>query len=158
MFFRPLAQSAFPGYPVEDENVPPIDNARAAALPAGEPVVALLDGMPLEHHDMLEGRLRIDDEDDYARRYEPGQQQHGTAMASLIAHGDFGAEGKSLARPIYVRPILVPFEDLNRTVYERTPDDRLLVDVIHREVRRIKGTASEPGAARCQGHQPVNRE
>jgi hypothetical protein len=69
-------------------------------------------------------------------------------MASLIAHGDLGAGGKPLARPIYVRPILIPFEGLSRTVYEKTPDDRLLVDVIHRAVRRIKGEANESGFAR----------
>ena len=109
--------------------------------------MVLLDGMPLEHHDLLEGRLRIDDEDDFARRYQPGQQQHGTAMASLITHGDLGAAGEPIARPVDVRPILMPYEGLNKTVYEKTPDDRLLVDVIHRAVRRIKGTASEPGAA-----------
>ena len=148
MFFRPLAQSAFPGYAIEDKDVPPIAAATAGSPSGGEPVVALLDGMPLEHHDLLEGRLRIDDEDDFARRYQPAQQQHGTAMASLIARGDLGAAGEPLARPIYVRPILMPYEGLNRTVYEKTPDDQLLVDVIHRAVRRIKGTASEPGAVR----------
>jgi hypothetical protein len=148
MFFRPLAQSAFPGDTIEDKDVPASGKARIGSLPKGEPVVALLDGIPLEHHDLLEGRLRIDDEDDCARRYQPGQQQHGTAMASLIVHGDLDEEGKPIARPIYVRPILVPYEDLNKAVYEKTPDDRLLVDVIHRAVRRIKGTASEPGTAR----------
>ncbi len=148
MFFRPLAQSAFPGSPIEDEDAPPIEVAGAGILPGGEPVVALLDGMPLEHHDLLEARLRIDDEDGYARRYQPGQQQHGTAMASLIAHGDLGAAGMPIARPIYVRPVLIPHEGLDGTVYEKTPDDRLLVDIIHRAVRRIKGTANDPGAAR----------
>jgi len=148
MFFRPLAQSVFPGYAIEEEDAVQSEAKTGATLPQGEPVVALLDGMPLEHHDLLEGRLRIDDEDDFASRYQSRQQQHGTAMASLIAHGDLSAAGKPISRPIYVRPVLVPHENPDQDVYEKTPDDRLLVDVIHRAVRRIKGSGTEPGAAR----------
>jgi Subtilase family len=147
MFFRPFGQSVFPGYAIEDEDAPQREVSTARGLTEREPVVAFLDGLPLEHHDLLEGRLQIDDEDDFANLYRAGQQQHGTAMASLIAHGDLGASGKPLSRPVYVRPILIPSEGMSKTVYEKTPDDRLLVDVIHRAVRRIKGSADEPGAA-----------
>jgi hypothetical protein len=147
MFFRPLAQSVFPGYAIEEEDAAQSEARTGGTLPEGEPVVALLDGMPLEHHDLLEGRLRIDDEDDFANLYQSRQQQHGTAMALLITHGDLSATGKPISRPVYVRPILVPYENPDRDVYEKIPDDRLLVDVVHRAVRRIKGWASQPGAA-----------
>ena len=118
-------------------------NGKPRPLPKGAPVVALLDGLPLEHHELLEGRLIIDDENDYASRYKARQQQHGTSMASLIAHGDLGGDGLPIETPIYVRPILVPFEDFNKNVAERTPDDRLLIDIIHEAVLRIKGAAGQ---------------
>ena len=66
-------------------------------------------------------------------------------MASLIAHGDLGSDGAPIETPIYVRPILVPVEDFNRNVDERTPDDRLLIDIIHEAVLRIKGTDKRKG-------------
>lgn len=147
MFFRPLAQAVFPGHALDEDSPPDRKRAPAGPLPKGEPVVALLDGLPLEHHKLLNGRLRIDDEDNCSSRYQPRQQQHGTAMASLITHGDLSGTDEPLPSPIYVRPILVPYEDLNKNVEERTPDDRLLVDVIHRAVRRIKGTPDSPGEA-----------
>ncbi|QEH35002.1 Subtilase family protein [Aquisphaera giovannonii] len=146
MLFRPLGQSSFPALEIEDGRVEPAV-ADSRPLPAGKPVVALLDGLPLEHHDLLEGRLVIDDENDHASRYQARQQQHGTSMASLIAHGDLGADGPPLETPIYVRPILVPFEDFSKNVVERTPDDRLLVDIIHEAVVRIKGTGDRKGEA-----------
>ena len=37
MFFRPQAQSAFPGYAIEDKDVPPIEAATAGSPPGGEP-------------------------------------------------------------------------------------------------------------------------
>ncbi len=145
MLFRPLGQSSFPAFEIEEE-VEQI-GPKPRPLPAGTPVVALLDGLPLEHHELLEGRLVIDDENDHASRYQARQQQHGTSMASLIAHGDLGAEGTPIETPIYVRPILVPFEDFNRNVSEQTPNDRLLVDIIHEAVVRIKGAGDRKGAA-----------
>jgi DNA polymerase III delta prime subunit len=139
MFFRPFGQAGFPG--------PDQDDASAIGAPPGiqedaiadaEPVVALIDGLPLENHVLLAGRLIIDDPDEHQTRYQPGQQRHGTAMASLILHGDLSGQPTSLQRPVYVRPIFLPSLDLNNNTLEVTPDDELLVDLIHRSVRRIK--------------------
>ena len=148
MLFRPLAQSVFPSHPIEEEEAPEAPTiGEAKEHPAGLPIAALFDGLPLEHHRLLDGRLIIDDEDDFTSLYRPRDQQHGTAMASLIVHGDLSVAGKPLGMPIYVRPILRPYEDFDQSVVEKTPEDRLLIDLIHRAVRRMKGTATEPGAA-----------
>ena len=113
------------------------------------PSSRLLDGLPLEHHQTLDGRLTIDDEDDHASRYTSQAQQHGSGMASLIAHGDLSVVGEPLPRRIYVRPILIPYTEdgPDKTVWERTPNDKLLVDLIHRSVLRIKGIDGEAGTA-----------
>jgi hypothetical protein len=150
MFFRPHAQSAFPAPKPSDTQEYASKGPKKKPDLEDDPVIALLDGLPLEHHQTLDGRLTIDDEDDHEERYSSHeQQQHGTEMASLIAHGDFSVAAEALPRRIYVRPILIPYQDdgLDKTVWEKTPDDQLLVDLIHRAVLRIKGIDGEDGAA-----------
>jgi hypothetical protein len=145
MFFRPMAQAVFVA-PTQDAEATPLrrrvdDQPR----PTGEPIVAVFDGLPLESHVAANGRLRIDDPDDFGPRYQPGQQVHGTAMASLIAHGDLNEDGPALPRPVYCRPILVPALDVNGRVREETPSDRLLVDLVHRCILRLKEGADAVG-------------
>ena len=105
------------------------------AIPSGPPRIALFDGVPMSNHAALANRLIIDDPDDHASKYALDQRHHGTAMASLIAHGDLSNPGVALSQPIYVRPIFVPHSDLIRT--EIAPTDQLLVDLIHRAFRRV---------------------
>lgn len=103
--------------------------------PEGLPRVALLDGLPLANHIALDGRITIDDPDDHTSRYPTRRRAHGTAMSSIIIHGDLSAPGEAIRSPLYVRPILEPhdvFQD-----QERTPKDTLLVDLIHRAFHRI---------------------
>ncbi|NQU75832.1 MAG: S8 family peptidase [Planctomycetes bacterium] len=147
MFFRPSAQMASP---ISENPGVPFDIAglRGRPVPAGPPVVALLDGCPLENHVALANRLAVDDPDGLAAQYLPGQQQHGTAMASLIVHGDLSAPGDPLPKPVYVRPIFVPFSDFSGQVNEAMPFDQLPVDVIERAVRRLfEPDGNEPAAA-----------
>ena len=125
--------------------VPVIDNGERAdrplqlgESPAGEPRVALLDGMPVARHEALDGRLRIDDPEDWSSTVRVGDRHHGTLMASLVVHGDLGDAGDALGEPVYVRPILRPdsaawFDDPP----EMVPADRLPVDLIHRAVARL---------------------
>ena len=166
MFFRPRAQAAFPvGEPAAGA-MP----GHRAGLPAaaGEPFVAVLDGLPLENHEALRGRVRVDDPDDHAARYAPRQQEHGTAMCSLVAHGDLNRDEPPLGRPVYVRPVLVPEEDFDGNVREVTPDGVLLVDLFHRAVRRVlEGDGGAPAAAPSvrvvnlsfgNTHQPFDRQ
>ncbi|WP_093237754.1 S8 family peptidase [Variovorax sp. EL159] len=114
---------------------------------SGAPVVAMLDGLPLANHARLQGRLIVDDPDQWAEAYPAAERVHGTAMASLIAWGELDAAGAPLSAPIYVRPILRPDPNSNPRE-ECTPDDRLLVDLVHVAVRRIfEGAPGVPPAA-----------
>jgi len=134
MFFRPRAQSVCSGSEPEESQ-------RLLETPGevgGDPIVALLDGLPLANHLLLNRRLIIDDPDDWAGDYAAKDRVHGTAMASLIVHGDLNAPSAPPTRPVYVRPILRP--DPRDTQYRRaecTPDDQLLIDLVHRAVRRL---------------------
>lgn len=134
MFYRPLGQSTIR---LNDQvGLSEEVSATDAPLPEGEPLVGILDGLPLENHRALAGRLKIDDPDSFSESYLPEQQQHGTAMASLMIYGDLNAKEAPSARPVYVRPVMVPV-DQGSGVYETFPPDRLFVDLFHRAVRRI---------------------
>ena len=134
MFFRPQSQPRLGILPTEPTDFNLRQKLADRPRPANEPLVALLDGLPLENHEALQGRIIIDDPDDHAALYQATQQQHGTAMASLLIHGDLNSDDSSLANPIYVRPIL-QFEALGNL--EIAPPRRFFVDVLHRAVRRI---------------------
>lgn len=154
MFFRPVGQSSV-GVPGDD----PINDSGATGGqpgPSGDAVVALLDGLPLENHQRLAGRLMIDDPDGWAAFYRPGERNHGTAMASLIVHGELDANEDPLRRPVYVRPIMHPDasarsffkETESERILEQMPPDILPVDLIHRAVRRIcEGERGMPAIA-----------
>ena len=103
--------------------------------PSGYPIIGMFDGMPLQNHAMLQGRLVIDDPDEYETAYTTAQRVHGTAMATLLAHGDLAAtELTTLSRPIYVRPVMKPAPFNGE---ESFPKDALIVDLVHRAVRRM---------------------
>jgi hypothetical protein len=142
MFFRP--QSEFRGplhiQPEVEELVAKIGVSRIE----GQPVAALLDGMPMQAHALLDGRLQLDDPDDVQSRATVSRRVHGTAMASLILHGDRNENGPQLSRPLYVRPLMVTDENGQ----EHTDPDRLLIDTIYKAVVRIKGNAERAGVAR----------
>lgn len=110
---------------------------------AGAPIAALLDGVPVAAHERLAGRLTLDDPDNLQALALVNRRFHGTAMASLILHGDLNEPEPPLTRPLYVRPIMVAPLDFD----EHTPADRLLVDTLYRAILRIKGNDAEPGVA-----------
>lgn len=120
---------------------------RAADLPDEPPVVALLDAVPLANHDLLTGRLVLDDPDGLGARYpSASQQRHGTAMASLIVHGDLNADAPPLPSRLYVRPVLGPHPFYDNV--ECVPDGDLLVDLLHRAFQRMfDGDGQQPPAA-----------
>lgn len=141
MFLRPQSVARARASENEGEDGPAA--IAAPAFASDEPVAALLDGLPVENHVRLIGRLRVDDPEGLAATYPVAQREHGTEMASLILHGDLNHGEVPLPRPLYVRPVFKPTAN-----GERTPDNRLLVDVIHQAVRRIKaGDGDEPAAA-----------
>jgi hypothetical protein len=142
MFLRPQSAAIQPEKDaLEGADGPAADGA---ALPQGDPVAALLDGLPIQNHARLAGRLVIDDPDDLEPQYPVDSRAHGTEMASLIVHGDLNRGEAPIPRPLFVMPVMQP--DGNGR--ERTPDDKLLVDVIYRAVRRIKeGDGDQPASA-----------
>jgi hypothetical protein len=134
MFFRPRAQSIAAAQPPGEASAAPAVGGAALR----DPVVALLDGFPLQNHSLLAGRVVIDDPDEWEATYEAKDRVHGTAMASLIVHGELDNVTQPLDRRIYVRPILRPDPaDGRPRRSERTPTNVLLIDLIHRAVRRI---------------------
>jgi hypothetical protein len=127
--FSPMSVAPAALYPAAHARLP--QSERIDGLPR----IALLDGLPLANHDALSGRLVIDDPDGVGEDYAVSSRNHGTAMASLIVHGDLSAPGEPLDRPVYVRPIMRPHEFFRE--YEQVLPTRLLTVLLHRAVRRI---------------------
>ena len=136
MFMRPVGQCAFHA-PDDLSDAKTLKQQGQLNLPQGEPVVALFDGLPLTGHQLLNGRLIVDDPDGYESAYQARERFHGTAMASLICHGDLDEGDEPLRKPVYVRPIMQPQRSFDGQSFERIPEDVLPVDLVHRAVRRL---------------------
>lgn len=118
---------------------------------ADVPIAALLDGVPMARHERLIDRLVIDDPDDFANEYgAAAEQRHGTAMASLILHGDLNAPNPEppVRRRLYVRPVMYPQRDGFGGGMEVMPPDRLGIDLIWRVfIRMFDGEGGEDPTA-----------
>lgn len=134
MFFKPCGQVAIKENYGNDtlETLPETHQE----LPSGNPIVAVLDGFPLANHNILRDRLRIDDPDNLESYYQVEDRKHGTAMCSLIIHGDLNKSEPPISTPLYVRPIMRP-DTSSPSRHEFIPDDFLFVDVIHRAVKEM---------------------
>jgi len=141
--FRPIPQVRISsGEPSPSEEI--LESPREAQ--PSDPIVGLLDGLPVENHKLLAGHLMVDDPDGWAAEYPVARRRHGTAMASLISNGDMNVPDGGPRRRLYVRPILRPQEPF--LDQERAPEDVLFVDLVHRAVRRaLEGEGGEPPAA-----------
>lgn len=134
----------------EEEEVAPTRVTQFIPKPCNSelpPVIALLDGVPIVRHSLLDNRLLLDDPDDYTARYgDSKNQKHGTAMASVICHGDTKVNlDSSLLRRIYMRPVL---EENKSDSKEGFPTDVFPADVTMRAVRRMfDGENGEPPVA-----------
>lgn len=142
MFFRPTCQSMFVS--ATDSEI--YTTTEEAALPTGDAVVAVFDGMPMQNHRLLRGRIILDDPDDYATGYEAKYRVHGTSMVSLVIYGDINRNDTPISCPVYVRPILRPKQTSFDKVTEVVPDDCLFVDVLHRAVKRMMDGDGEESA------------
>lgn len=100
-----------------------------------DPILALLDGVPVAGHPLLRPYLSVEDH----FGLEPGavvaQRYHGSAMASLIVHGDRNKPEPPLPRQVHCIPVLGD--------NDRFPPDRLIIDLIYQAVIRM-----------CAGNQP----
>jgi hypothetical protein len=116
-----------------------------AAVDPRPPVVALLDGYPIQNHDLLQNRLVIHEVDVAARTVPVNRRFHGTSMSSLILHGDIHNGEPPLDRTLAVVPILAAPQGLNS---ECTPQDRLPLALVYRAVTALKaGVDGQPAAA-----------
>ncbi len=136
-FFRAAGQMAVRAF---------AEKAPSAAVYAGPQAsgparVALLDGLPLQNHNALANRLLVDDPDSFETDYLVDARAHGTAMASLIIWGDLNDSNRSpIPQPLYVRPIMRPVFPpawTGQEPYEQVPEGTLVVDLVHRAVRRL---------------------
>lgn len=131
MHIRP--QSLASGIDIADvEQQSPDAPSHAGQL--GSPIVALLDGVPVARHPLLADFLSVEDRFDLERDAQVSQRVHGTAMASLIVHGDRNCSESALARRIHVIPVLSARAGHD----ESFPDDRLMVDIIDTAVRSMR--------------------
>ena len=108
--------------------------------PSELPVAAILDGVPNLKHEALENWIDFDDPFDLASEYQPGERRHGTAMASLVIHGD---RSDNAAEPLRSRvhhvAIMQP-DPSARAVGKKEeyfPEDCFYEDRVARGVRRM---------------------
>lgn len=145
MFFRPTCQSVFQSSLASEKYTDTVDET---SMPSGDPIVAVFDGMPLQNHRLLHGRIIIDDPDDYASGYESKYRIHGTSMVSLIIHGDLNRKDTPIKTPVYVRPVLVPKVSGSDKSAECVSGNILFIDLIHRSVKRmLEGEGNEAATA-----------
>ena len=140
MFLRPQSSVDVTEPGNDTEAGPSVPDEPLADLP---PIAALFDGVPVQNHRLLDGRLDMDDPDGLEAMSVVEERDHGTAMASLILHGDGNLGGFPISRRLHVRPVLyAPGHGLR----EEPKRDLLLVDTIYRAVRRMKEGDDEGGA------------
>ena len=147
MYFRPTGQSLV----VSGDEV-----GEPGEFPEGSPelppVAAILDGAPNLLHEALKDRLLFDDPDNLADKYLPGERRHGTAMASLVVHGELiNGQAAPLARQVYHLPVMQPNPEARRfdRHEEYFPDEVFFEDRIERAVRRMfEGEGNVPAQAR----------
>ncbi len=145
MYFRPTGQSL-----AVTEDGEGVDTEIAEGVVSFPPIAAILDGVPNVQHQALKGRLLLDDPDNLSAQYQPGERKHGTAMASLVVHGDMADnQAEPLPRLVYVLPIMQP-DPLSdpRNRIEHVPDEVFFEDRIARAVRRMfEGEGAVPAQA-----------
>lgn len=120
------------GTPIEAAD--PLLEAIARPDPVGRPpIAAVFDAVPVQAHPLLDGRLIVDDPADL-ESLAVGARVHGTAMASLVVHGDLNEGPSPIGRRVYFRPVMYAPGFGN----EQFQSDRLVIDVIVEAVMRIR--------------------
>ena len=133
--YRVRPQSVGQGEPSNDSAA---STLRDVSQPRSEgAIAAIFDALPVQNHPLLAGRLNVSDPDDL-ERLAVGPRLHGTAMASLVIHGDLQSSDPAISRSVYFRPLMVDRDNVPGMSSEQTLSERLLVDDIVRAVRRMK--------------------
>lgn len=111
-----------------------------SATPDQSPILAILDGYPIVQHPLLRGRISLEDVFDLEADALVANRVHGTAMASLVVHGDRNVPGTPLPRRIHFIPLIS-----SQGGPERFPSSMLIVDMVYRAVLAMRGPdASAP--------------
>jgi Subtilase family len=139
MHIRPQSIASTVEVADSEKDESPIETARL-----GEPILALLDGVPLARHRLLERHLVVGDVFGLEPASLVADRRHGTAMASLIVHGDRNRKESPILRKIHVVPVV---SARNAGADEEFPGDRLIVDMIYTAVRGMRegNDAAAPG-------------
>ncbi|MBO9198230.1 S8 family peptidase [Rhizobium sp. 16-449-1b] len=98
-------------------------------------VAAILDGYPMANHRLLAGRVEVDEVDITGAMVPVTRRYHGTAIASLIIHGDLAAGEEPISRRLKAVPILAAPQGLSD---ERLDADYLPIGLIYRAVVALK--------------------
>lgn len=102
------------------------EDAQQILLNNSPPILALLDGVPVSQHQHLAGGLIVEDLFDLEPLTQVIDRNHGTAMASLILHGDKNSSEQPLGRKIHSIPVLGSNDSF--------PNNRLIIDMIYQAV------------------------
>ncbi|CCW18785.1 hypothetical protein EBBID32_31400 [Sphingobium indicum BiD32] len=107
--------------------------------PLREPILAMLDGVPVAAHPLLARHVILDDQFGLEPDAPVNQRVHGTAMVSLAIHGDRNNPAPTLPRQVHVVPVL--------GAGDQFPPRRLVVDIIYLAVRAMREgvDATAPG-------------
>lgn len=134
MYFKPTGQNVY--IMNRDEDINEDFNLNNDNIKEN-PILALLDGFPLQNHDLLKNRLIVDDVDGWESSCISKGRLHGTSMSSLILYGDLSNIRYTHNRKIYVRPIMKTYSESGDNFSEKVPEDIILVDYIHSAVVRM---------------------
>lgn len=109
----------------------PLSSVVASPAVVNDPILAVLDGVPMVGHPLLRQHLSVEDVFGLEPNALVAQRVHGSAMTSLIVHGDRNRPEPSLPRQIHCIPVM--------GAADRFPADRLIVDLIYQAVLRMRG-------------------
>jgi Subtilase family len=113
----------------------------------GPPIAAILDAVPQQNDLLIGARIAIDDFLGL-ESITVGPRVHGTAMASLVIHGDLAKNEPALPRRVTFLPIMYSAVNDPNFVDEAPPANRLIVDILVQAIRRLKvGDAGSPPIA-----------
>lgn len=125
------AQSVSTTNPEQVESSMTVPSAPVA--PLGPCIAAIIDGYPVSGHKALADRLVVLETDVTAIDAQVAARYHGTAMASLILHGDLQIPASPLNRKLAAVPVLI-----STGARETTPANRLPVGVVHRAIQALR--------------------
>lgn len=123
--------------------------ARGPVFPTQPPtrrcITALLDGYPVSGHAALSERITIHEVDVKGEEVPAASRNHGTAMASLIVHGDLQSAGGAISRPVALIPVLTGTGKADNR--ETTPKGKLPIGVIYRALDALVKSRVNPELA-----------